>query len=353
MALKDSKSAVVMVVAILLMVALAVFLIDNSDAWDGPVDAAGNPISFSSTPQTIISTAPSITETLIATGMFEKIVGVSSNCDDPEILEMVSDGDAQVVGSYHQPNAETIMGIEADVVFLVYNNPNVLATYNQLRNSQVSAVLLFGDNTIGNFMTNIGIIGVAMDDEDGATFLQNSINQSFSEIVERAANSSFSPKVLINLGIDLINNYDVYGAGIGTFGSDILSMANSTNVLSISSPPVSGWSIVNLELMLDDVTAPDVLIIMAYGPGITDQASYDEELQTLRNHSVWGNTPAVLNGEVYFLCGKANSVGQRASPNLVDFAKLVLMFTHPELFDSLVLPGFIGDDYRDFIENNW
>ena len=59
------------------------------------------------------------------------------------------------------------------------------------------------------------------------------------------------------------------------------------------------------------------------------------------------------NGEVYLLCGKANSVGQRASPNLVDFAKLVLMFTHPELFDSLVLPGFIGDDYRDFIENNW
>jgi len=353
MALRDSKSVVILVVAALLMVALAVMTIETPEAWDGPVDAAGNPISFTSTPQTITSTAPSITETLIAMNLTHKIIAVSDNCDAPEILETESNNEVVRVGPYHEPNAEYITNVGADVVFLVYNNPDVLATYNQLRESHVAAVLLFGDNTITNFMMNIDLIGLVLDDEIGAESLQASINQSFNNIKALAANSTSSPKVLINLGIDLDNGGDVWAAGVGTFGGDILSMTNSTNVLSLSTPPVQGWSTVNMELMLNETTAPDILIIMVYGPGITDQASYDSELQDLKDDENWGTTPAVRNGRVYFFSGDAISVGQRASPNLVNFAKLVLMFTHPELFDNLELPGYIGNDYRDFIESNW
>lgn len=348
MALKDSKSTVVMVVAILLMVALAVVLIGGSQAYDGPVDAAGNTTSFSSVPQTIVSSAPSITETLIAMGYTGKIIGASSNCDAQEIVERENLGQITRVGSYNNPNQEILMSLDADVVFIGSYNQNTNAAYNNLRNAGIKVIMLYGGDSRSEIYLNIDIIGQVLSDVANSQTVKQNMIQTFNEVQALASEATSKPKAMINLGFAWGMN-SVYGAGINTFAHDMLTIANNTNVLSA----VSGWKLVSQELILANATAPEVILVMVQGGASMNQSTYEAQMQALKADDNWKTTPAVINDKVYFFYGSAASVGQRASPNLADFSKLVLMFTHPELFDGLTLPSYLGSDYKDFIENNW
>ncbi|MGE4274602.1 MAG: ABC transporter substrate-binding protein [Candidatus Methanomethylophilaceae archaeon] len=348
MALRDSKSVVILVVAALLMVALAVVSIGGAQAYDGPVDAAGNSTSFDSVPQTIVSSAPSITETLIAMGYSSKIIGVSDNCDAPEIMEMESQNSITRVGSYANPSQETMLSLDADVLFIGSYDQNTDATYNNLRNAEAKVVMLYGGESLSEIYLNIDIIGQVMNDFSNAQAVKQNMIQTFNEVQTLAAEATSKPKAMINLGFAW-GMANVYGAGINTFAHDMLTIANSTNVLSRA----SGWVEVNWELIMEDDTAPEVILVMVQDGAIINETIYDEKLQSLKNDERWGTTPAVMNEKVYFFYGLAANVGQRPSPNLADFSKLVLMFTHPELFGDLTLPGQIGDGYKDFIESNW
>lgn len=64
-------------------------------------------------PQRIVSTAPSITETLFALGLGDKVVGVSQFCNyPPEVRKLPK------VGSYIRPDSEAIARLAPDLVVL-------------------------------------------------------------------------------------------------------------------------------------------------------------------------------------------------------------------------------------------
>jgi len=349
MASNMTKYATIALVAILAMGAFAaIILTGDSEAYDGPVDAAGNKISFSAIPASIVSTAPSITETLIAMGYTGKIIGVSNNCDAEIIQEMVDNEQVTRVGSYNNPNQEVILNLSADVIFIGDYNQNTRATYNNLKNAGMKIVMLYGGNTLGEVYLNIQIIGQVMNDAGNAQDLQQSMIQTFNEVKAKAAEATVKPKVMINLGYAW-GLGSVYGAGVNTFGHDMIVMSNSTNVLA----SVSGWKMVTNELLQAPATNPQVVLVMVQGGVTANQSYYDNIMTTLQNDPIWQNTDAVLNGKVYLFSNSAASIGQRASPNLVEFSQLVLIFTHPELFDGLVLPKYIGNDYADLIESVW
>jgi iron complex transport system substrate-binding protein len=64
-------------------------------------------------PNRIVSTAPSITETLFALGLGDHVVGVSSYCHYPP--EVAS---RQRIGTYLRPNVEAIVALRPDLVIL-------------------------------------------------------------------------------------------------------------------------------------------------------------------------------------------------------------------------------------------
>src|SRR5258705_10109796 len=69
----------------------------------GPVLRAG--------PARIVSTSPSITETLFALGLGDRVVGVSTYCRfPPEVAKLPK------VGSFLKPDAELIAGLRPDLV---------------------------------------------------------------------------------------------------------------------------------------------------------------------------------------------------------------------------------------------
>src|SRR5882672_3886029 len=64
-------------------------------------------------PKRIVSTAPSITETLYALGLGDRVVGVSTYCHYP--AEAAS---RPRIGTYLRPNVEAIVALRPDLVIL-------------------------------------------------------------------------------------------------------------------------------------------------------------------------------------------------------------------------------------------
>ena len=64
-------------------------------------DDIGRAVTIDKVPQRIVSHVPSITETLFALGLGEKVVGVSDYCDYPEEAKLKSS-----VGNYFNPSVK-------------------------------------------------------------------------------------------------------------------------------------------------------------------------------------------------------------------------------------------------------
>src|SRR5262249_38300842 len=69
-------------------------------------------------PQRIVSTSPSITETLFALGLGDRVVGVSTYCRYPPGVKALP-----TVGTFLQPDAETIARLKPGLVY-VHAGPN-------------------------------------------------------------------------------------------------------------------------------------------------------------------------------------------------------------------------------------
>ncbi|HEY9227265.1 MAG TPA: helical backbone metal receptor, partial [Gemmatimonadaceae bacterium] len=65
------------------------------------------------TPRRIVSTSPSVTETLFALGLGDRVVGVSQYCRYPAAV-----AELPRVGSYLKPNVEAIARLAPDLVFV-------------------------------------------------------------------------------------------------------------------------------------------------------------------------------------------------------------------------------------------
>ena len=328
----------------------AIVLAGGSEAYDGPVDAAGNSISFSAVPGTIVSTTPVITETLIALGYTGKIIGVSNNCDGQIVQGLIDNGQAERVGSYFAPNDELVIGLGADVTFYEGMSPQARSSYAVVKGAGLNAVLIYDSKSLAEIYLNIRLIGGVMNDDANANHVIQSMIHTFDDVRTRAGEASESPKAMVNLGYDWGFN-NVFGACGGTFAHDVIVMSNSTNVLSSVSG--GGWKKVSLEILQVNDTNPDIMFVLAQTGQTHNQAYWDGIISDLEGDPIWGTTTAVKEGRVYLLKESAANIGQRASPGLTDFAQLVLIYTHPELFNDVSLPNIIGNEYVDFIATNW
>ena len=82
------------------------------------VVALGLATLHAATPPRIVSTSPSITETLFALGLGDRVVGVSTYCRYPEIVKTLPK-----VGTFLRPDTEVIARLRPDLV-IVHAGPH-------------------------------------------------------------------------------------------------------------------------------------------------------------------------------------------------------------------------------------
>jgi iron complex transport system substrate-binding protein len=182
-------------------------------------------------PRRIVSTFPSITETLFALGAGDRVVGVSDYCTyPPAVLALPR------VGSYIKPDAEKIALLRPDLVILQKAASSLDERLSALKIPQLDVTI----GSLPDVFTMIRQIGTAAGVADRAEKLNRDIQSKLdgfrAEVSSREAKGKPRPTVLIIVGRTpgLLTN--LIGVSVGSYLGELLEIAGGRNVLANPAP---------------------------------------------------------------------------------------------------------------------
>jgi iron complex transport system substrate-binding protein len=248
--------------------------------------------------QRIISTSPSITETLFAMGLGPRVVGVTVYCKyPPQVLSLPK------IGTFLQPDVEAIVALHPDLV-VVQKQPNRLGEelarvhvrYLEVESENLSAIFA-GAREIGK-ATNSEALS-----ED---FVRHSERQ-LAEI-QNITRTLHKPSVAFIVGHDPGSLQGLIAGAGKSYFSDLLNYAGATNAFADAA---TAYPKVSLEEII--LRNPDAII----------ELSGDMSLW-----HAWPMLKAVKGGHVYSVPSDPFVV---PGPRAPDAVKLLVHLLHPEV----------------------
>ena len=206
-------------------------------SWS-PVGAAG--------PARIVSTSPSITETLFALGLGDRLVGVSSYCRYPPAALRLPR-----VGSFLRPETELIARLRPDLV-IVHAGPNNVP--EQLSALGINSAIV-DRGTLASVYSSIRAIGVAADASDSAARLITQLEGRLTAVRTAAAKRP-SRKVLVIVGRQPGSLSDLIAVGRGSYLNDLVAVAGGVNVLD--DPRLPEYPRISMETVIR--LEPDLIV---------------------------------------------------------------------------------------------
>jgi len=149
-----------------------------------------------SVPRRIVSLSPSVTETLFALGLGQKIVGVTRFCTYPEEAKQIPD-----VGGYLDTNYERILELQPDCVITLEEHKGAI---ERLKAFDIQVVSV-NNKDIEGILTSIVTIGELCDVQDASHNLLMDIQGRLDKIQDHLTHRGHgrpwvSPLVLISIG---------------------------------------------------------------------------------------------------------------------------------------------------------
>lgn len=256
--------------------------------------------------QRIVSTAPSITETLFAMGLGPRVVGVTIYCKFPEEVIRLPK-----IGTLLTPDIEAILSLKPDLV-VVQKQPNHLA--EELSRLHVRHIEVESQN-LDAVYAGAREIGKAAGAAEGAESMIRRMQSQLRE-VKKLNEGKPKPSVAFIVG-HAAGRLEGMIAGSGTsYFSDLLNYAGGANIFS-------------------DVTAPYPKIsleeIISRDPDFIIELSGDSRPKQQEVLSLWqskGLLKAVKSGHVYALESTPFLV---PGPRAPEAAKILMHVLHPEI----------------------
>ncbi|MFP6583026.1 MAG: helical backbone metal receptor [Candidatus Hydrogenedentota bacterium] len=296
--------------------AIAIFVIVAAFGLSFYGQRALNPPTQTDTPPSseagysrIISLAPSITETLYALDLGDRVIGVTNFCDfPPDVRSKPS------VGGIIDTNYEAIMHLQPDVVVLYPVHRDA-----QIRIKELGINTLTVDcRTLDGILESIQIIGTACHVIDRSEALLADMHADMQAIRSKTE-ELLRPTVLISAGRGKDGGTlgEVYAAGKGQWYDDIIEMAGGKNVFTddtIPFPAVTGEGLVRLN--------PEVIVEMApkdAHPNITAEA-------IISQWDVFPDINAVQTERIYVLDGDYTTI---PGPRIVRIVEDLARVLHP------------------------
>jgi iron complex transport system substrate-binding protein len=242
-------------------------------------------LSTRAQPSRIVSTFPSITETLFALGAGDRVVGVSTYCRYPPAVLLLPK-----VGTYTKPDPEKIALLRPDLV-IIQRTANTLADRLSALGIRYLEVKV---GSLGEVYSMIRDIGGAIGAPTKADRLNGEIRSHF-ESFRAETRGKRKPTVLMVVGRTpgLLTN--LIGVGPSAYLGELLEIAGGSNILTetaIAYPHISLETVVRLN--------PDVILDLSMmGDSASDPVPQEARLQQpwLAHHEL----SAVRNGLVFGL----------------------------------------------------
>jgi iron complex transport system substrate-binding protein len=306
------KGKTTMFVSVLLICALiviaAVVACDQGREVAAPgaiTDDQGREVYLESIPQRIVSHVPSITETLFALDLGDKIVGVSDHCNYPEEAT-----NKPKVGGYFTPSIERIVALDPDLVL----TDGHVADIAQLEGLGIPFIVL-QPKDIEGLISNIELLGNITGSQQKASELVGDMKERIDAVVAMVEDA---PRPTVFYVYDATDSTKPWTAGPGSFVDALISLAGGENVAAQAQGP---W----IQFSMEELVNSDPEIILVDSMHGTAVISPEE----IKRIAAWQGITAVKEDRIGLVDGDlVNRPGPRIVQGLEAMAKII----HPELF---------------------
>lgn len=267
-------------------------------------DELGRTIHVPQPVQRIVSLAPSLTETVYALGLQDRLVGDTDYCDYP--------ADAQKktkVGGAINPSIEEIVALRPDVV-LVTKSLNRLETVHALSDLGISSYAT-DPHTVQQIVTSTERLAEVLGAGDAGVTLGAELDRKLAELRERL--NGIPPRRVLFI----VWSEPLISVGQNTFIADALRHAGASSV--VESP--QDWPQMSLEEVVR--LQPDYLVFAA---AHSDSAQND--FAVLAERPGWRGLDAVRNRRFAVISDAVN----RPAPRIVSAIEDLARQLHPEAF---------------------
>jgi iron complex transport system substrate-binding protein len=267
-------------------------------------DEVGRTVRVPATPSRIVSLAPSLTETLYALGVDNRLVGDTDYCDYPPDAKK-----KPKVGGAINPNLEAIAALHPDLV-LVTKGFNRLDTVRALDTLGIPSYAT-DPHTVDQIISSTEKLATVLNIEAAGKALADDLQRHLAAL--QAKLGPLTPKrVLFVVWTD-----PLISVGKNTFIADALRIAGAASVVESAQdwPQVSLEEIVHLQ--------PDYLV---FATSHSDGAAHDFEL--IADRPGWRILDAVRNRHFAVISDAVN----RPAPRIVSAIEDLARQLHPEAF---------------------
>jgi iron complex transport system substrate-binding protein len=239
---------------------------EHQGAAAGGVERLGPPAPAA--PRRLVSLAPSLTDTVVAMGKSQLLVGVTRYDDAPEVASVAR------VGGFLDPSPEAVVALRPDLV-LWLTDAGAFSAVKRIADVGIP-VLAIPVVSVADVLASARIVGAALGDRAAGERLATSLSEAVTA-ARRRASARPPVRVLFVVGRD-----PLVVAGPGSYPDELLRLAGAVNVVEGS----RAWPVYPVERA---VAVNPALVIDA---AVLEPASAIHRLDAI---------PAVKRGAVYRL----------------------------------------------------
>jgi iron complex transport system substrate-binding protein len=274
------------------------------------VDEAGRTIRIPFSPARIISLAPSLTETIYALGLQDRLVGDTDYCDYPP--------DAQKkpkVGGAINPSLEQIAALHPDLV-LVTKDFNRLETVRALETLGIPSYAI-DPHTVADILSSTHKLADVLGASAAGKTLDDELHQQLTALQTKLAGIPVRRVLFIVWPEPLIS------IGKQTFIADALREAGAVSIVESQ----QSWPQINLEEVVR--LQPDYLVFAA-----SHFSGGQRDFDALAARPGWDILQAVQNRHFAVISEAVN----RPAPRIVSAIEELARQLHPDAFPATPAP---------------
>jgi len=257
----------------------------------------------------IVSTSPSITETLFALGLGDRVVGVSTFCRFPPAV-----GSLPKIGTFLRPDAELIARLKPNLVVIHAGPSGIEQRLTALRIPFATVKR----GRLPDVYSSIRTIADAAGVPDQAKTLIAQLESRLQRV--RGAVAGRTPqRVLLILGRRAGTLTDLIAVGRESYLTDLVTIAGGVNVLADEGVPE--YPRISMETVIR--LAPDVII----DAGDMGDALEERRVRKATTEALWKGQPLAASraGRVHAVTSDAFVV---PGPRVVEAAETMALWLH-------------------------
>jgi len=278
-------------------------------------DEAGRTVRIPQPVERIVSLAPSLTETVYALGLQDRLVGVTDYCDYPAAALK-----KPKVGGPANPSIEVIAALHPDVVLMTKSGNN-FETVRALEDLKIAAYATT-PRTIADIVASTERLGDVLGATQAGAAVAAELDERLAALKQKIGDLP-ARRVLFVVWTD-----PLISTGNNTFVADALRRAGATSIIDAKEdwPKVSLEEVVRLQ--------PEFVVMAAQNTSNTPA-----ELESLAAQPGWRSLEAVKNRRFVVVSDAVN----RPAPRIVSVIEDMARQMHPEAFQEQAPTTPAGD----------